>query len=406
MARTKGLWEAVVGDIEAANPNVKIETVIIPFDDFEPKIMAGLAGKNLGDLVDVHPVHAFTFAMRGALVDLNPYMKDLGIPDADFTPAWKYNFWKGKYWAVPRSDNPTVLLYNKKMTLEAGLPDPYELYKQGKWDLAAVDKMMQGLSKGEGDKRVYGSTPLGNNTLRLQCVWIWGAGGDIWNPDETEATFASEAALKAWDYMASYTKNKWAPTPAEMNIPGGSVALMGQRRLVSDLSGAQFVLGGQAQFLPEDVQKEMHIVAFYKLWNGKNEVRNATNAQGIYPGTKYRDEAWKAQAVTLSEKTQQRIITARWTSPLRKSWLKSEMWTKSLDPNFEGPEMWEDAVMGVRYFSHLPRYVEIDRIVQTSFQAVLLGQKGIKESIGDAKAQVDKILKDVGEEAKSSPFLK
>ncbi|HEY3111967.1 MAG TPA: extracellular solute-binding protein, partial [Chloroflexota bacterium] len=185
MARTKGLWEAVVGDIEAANPNVKIETVIIPFDDFEPKIMAGLAGKNLGDLVDVHPVHAFTFAMRGALVDLNPYMKDLGIPDADFTPAWKYNFWKGKYWAVPRSDNPTVFLYNKKMTLEAGLPDPYELYKQGKWDLAAVDKMMQGLSKGEGDKRVYGSTPLGANTLRLQCVWIWGAGGDIWNPDET-----------------------------------------------------------------------------------------------------------------------------------------------------------------------------------------------------------------------------
>src|SRR3989442_7293738 len=30
MARTKGLWEAVVGDIEAANPNVKIETGSIP----------------------------------------------------------------------------------------------------------------------------------------------------------------------------------------------------------------------------------------------------------------------------------------------------------------------------------------------------------------------------------------
>ena len=71
MARTKGLWESVVADVEAANPNVKIETVIIPFDDFEPKIMTGLAGKNVGDLVDVHPVHAFTFAMRGALVDLN-----------------------------------------------------------------------------------------------------------------------------------------------------------------------------------------------------------------------------------------------------------------------------------------------------------------------------------------------
>lgn len=406
MARTQGLWEAVVKDIEDAVPNVKIDTVIIPFADFEPKIMSGLAGKNAGDLIDVHPVHAFTFAMRGALVDLNPYMKNLGFPESDFTPAWDYNKWKGKYWAIPRSDNTMVLLYNKKMILEAGLPDPYALYKEGKWDLAAWDRIMTTVSKGEGEKRVYGANIPGGGSLRQQCVWIWGAGGEIWNKDETETLIADEPALKAWDYMTSYVKKKWAPTPAEVNIPGGAVALMGQRRVVMDWPGAQFVLGGQAQFLPEAAQKEMHLVAMNKLWNGKSDVRNATNSQGIYREAKNRDDAWAAQAVTLSEKTQKRIIDARWTSPLRKSWLKSEMWAKSLNPAFEGPEMWEEAVSSVRYHAHVPRYVEIDRIVQTAYQAVLLDQKTVPQAMNEAKVEINKILKDVTAEVNNSAFLK
>ena len=406
MARTQGLWEAVVKDIEDAVPNVKIETVIIPFNDFEPKIMSGLAGKNAGELIDVHPVHAFTFAMRGALVDLNPYMKNLGFPEADYTAAWNYNKWKGKYWAIPRSDNTLVLLYNKKVITEAGLPDPHTQYKEGKWDIAAWDKIMATVSKGEAEKRVFGANIPGGGSLRQQCVWIWGAGGDIWNKDETETLIAEEPALKAWEYMTSYVKNKWSPTPAEVNIPGGAVALLGQRRVIGDWPGAQFVLGGQAQFLPDDVQKEMHLVAMNKLWNGKSDVRNATNSQGIYREGKNRDDAWAAQAVTLSEKTQKKIIEARWTSPLRKSWLKSEMWLKSLNPAFEGPEMWEDAVSSVRYHSHLPRYVEIDQIVQTAYQSVLLNQKAVPQAMNEAKTAINKILKEVNAEADSSAFLK
>lgn len=406
MARTPGLWDAVVADIQEANPHIKIETVVIPFADFEPKIMTGLAGQNVGDLVDVHPVHAFTFAMRGALVNLNPYLRTLDFPESDYSPAWKYNHWHGKYWAVPRSDNPTVILYNKKMVAEAGLPDPYALFKEGKWDLAAWDRMITTMSTGEGDQRVFGAVPPGSTTLRLQCVWIWGANGETWNEDETRTLIADEPALKAWEYMASYTKNKWSPSPAEMNIPGGATALMGQRRVVANWPGAQFVLGGQAQFLPDDVQQEMHLVAMNTLWNGRNEVRNATNAQGIYPESKYRDDAWVAQAVTLSEKTQKRIIDARWTAPLRNSWLKSDMWIKSLNPKFEGPDIWEDAVTNVRYHAHLPRYVEIDNIVQTNFQAIQLEQKSVKEAMTDAKTEIDRILAAVSDEAKASPHLK
>jgi ABC-type glycerol-3-phosphate transport system substrate-binding protein len=176
--------------------------------------------------------------------------------------------------------------------------------------------------------------------------------------------------------------------------------------MIGDWPGAQFVLGGQAQYLPEDVQKEMHLVGLNKLWNGKSDIRNATNSQGIYPESKYRDEAWNAQAVTLSEKTQTKIINARWTSPLRKSWLKSDMWVKSLNPNFEGPDIWEQSVPNVRYHTHVPRYVEIDALVQTAYQSVLLNQKTVPQAMGDVKKEIDKILKDVATEANNSPFLK
>lgn len=61
----------------------------------------------------------------------------------------------GKHYAVPAGiTNPVCLIYSRKMMKDEGFDDPYELYKEGKWEWDKMLEMMEGFADG-GDSR-YG----------------------------------------------------------------------------------------------------------------------------------------------------------------------------------------------------------------------------------------------------------
>jgi ABC-type glycerol-3-phosphate transport system substrate-binding protein len=343
-------------------------------------------------------MHNATMAMRGALLPLDDLMPTLGVAEDEMTKAWDYNVWRGKRWAIPRSDNPTIMLYNRRMVEEAGMPDPAELWEQGKWDIEAFDATMEAVSQGEGEERVYGCDVIGGGSIRVQCIWLWGNDATVWNAEETETLINSPQAIEAWDYMTSSVTKGWAPTPAASNIPGGTVAMMGQRRLCMDWPGAQFVLGGQAQYIPEDVMAEMHLVPLNTLWNGKREVRNATNSHGINPNSQHIDEAWKMCQYFVSDDAQFRLLQERWTSPIITRLAESDAWLGSLDPNLETPEMWADSFNNIRAFPHLPRVQEIDDLIQAAKDKVIVGEASAQASMDEVVPKINAILAEVTEE--------
>ena len=398
MARTEGLWDSLMAEFQEKNPNITVESLIVPHSEYEPKVLTGLAGGTVGDLLDVHPMHNATMAMRGALLSLDDMMPTLGVDEDEMTKAWDYNMWRGKRWAIPRSDNPSIILYNKKMVEEAGLTDPVDLWKEGKWDINAWDTMMETVSTGEGEDRIYGCTLLGGGSIRVQCVWLWGKDATVWNADETKCVINSPKAIEAWEYMADTVRKGWAPTPAELNIPGGDIAMMGQRRLVSDVTGAQFVLGGQAQYLPEDVMKEMHLVPLNTLWNGKREVRNATNSHGIYKKSKSIDQAWKMVQYLISDDAQFKILKNRWSSPMVKRHAKSDAWLNSIDPTYESAEIWEASFTNIRAFAHLPRQQEMDNLIQAAKDSIILGEATAQAAMDDVVEKINVIIDEVNEE--------
>lgn len=401
MARTKGLWESLVKEFEDGNAGIKIETLILPFSEYEPKMLTGLAGGNVGDLLDVHPMHNANMALKGALLALDDMMPTLGVSMDEMTKAWDYNVWRGKRWATPRSDNPSIMMYNRNMVKQAGLTDPVELWKAGKWNVAAFDDAMAKLSKGEGTSKVYGTNPF-TGSIRSVCVFLWGNNADVWNKEETKTLVGSPEALKAWEYVGGFMKKGWAPSAAESNIPGGLIALIGQRRMAFYSTGAQFVLGGQAEFVPADVMKEQQLVPMFQLWNGKNEIRNATNAQGIYKKSKYIQESWKWCKYSVSDACQAKILAARWTSPMVKHQRKSDAWLKSLDPNLETPEIWDNALDNIRHFSHPPRLEELDRIFIAAQDKISLGQATAAQAMDEIVPKVNTILQEIQEEIKTA----
>ena len=147
-ARTEGLWDSVIQEYEETYPGVKVESLIIAFADYEPKMLTALAGGTVGDLLEVHPVHNANMALKGALMPLDDLMPTLGVESSDFTKAWDYNVWRGRRWAIPRADNPGVLMYNRNMVQAAGLPDPVELWKQDKWNIEIGKPLMDLLAPG------------------------------------------------------------------------------------------------------------------------------------------------------------------------------------------------------------------------------------------------------------------
>lgn len=66
--------------------------------------------------------------------------------------------YKGSHYVVPYNiTNPLVLTYSRSMCEENGLPDPYELYKEGKWDWNVfMDMMTTFVSNARDDETRYG----------------------------------------------------------------------------------------------------------------------------------------------------------------------------------------------------------------------------------------------------------
>lgn len=117
-----------------------------------------------GEDVDMVPYIEDFFpegAMSSLYAPLDPYFEDMGMNEAglwdgmkDVAEQFRYN---GQHYVVPYSlSDPLLITYSRKMVKEAGLDDPCELYKAGKWDWNAFTSMMDKfVEKADGTRR-YG----------------------------------------------------------------------------------------------------------------------------------------------------------------------------------------------------------------------------------------------------------
>ncbi len=79
----------------------------------------------------------------------------------------KYTTWKGKKIVLGPNGHSDVLNYNVTMIKNAGLDDPYTLFKQGNWNWTTFKQLMTSLPKTTQDgKKVYGYVTSG-------CWWVW-----------------------------------------------------------------------------------------------------------------------------------------------------------------------------------------------------------------------------------------
>lgn len=202
------IWKATIAEFEAANPGIKIEPVLVARKDHWTKFVAAALAKQAPCIVSVDLA---TAAYNDYLMPLDKYMQ---AESAEFRAAWSPDMlsaakWKGKVYGLPIWGGTYAEIYNRSLVTKAGL-DAANPPKTWAEYLAWSKKLT-----GDG---VWATAVLGgktDTTARVLLTWIWSNGGEAFNADMTEATFAKNPkSLEAIKFYLGLAGKQGVAAPA------------------------------------------------------------------------------------------------------------------------------------------------------------------------------------------------
>ena len=206
------VWKATIAEFEKENPGVRIEPVLVARKDHWTKFVAAAQAKKAPCIVTVDLT---TAAYNGYLMPLDKYWN---AEPAEFRRAWSEAMlsaskWKGQLYGLPIWGGTYAEIYNRDLVTKAGLdpakpPKSWNDYMVWAKKLSGSDHWATAVLGGKTD-----------TTTRLLLMWIWSNGGEAFNADMTEATFAKNPkSLEAIKFYLGLVKDGVAaPAPTTTN---------------------------------------------------------------------------------------------------------------------------------------------------------------------------------------------
>jgi ABC-type glycerol-3-phosphate transport system substrate-binding protein len=204
-------WEKWVGrDIDAVKVMVdafnkrytgKIRVEVLSTTNINEKTLTAIAGGNPPDVAGIWPEDIPQFAIQGAVVPLDDFIKEAKINKADYYPGtWSYFEYRGHIWGLPSTNRTPALYYNADLFKEVGLnPDrpPKTLEELDKYN----DKLTKIGPKGEIIRMGY--IPW----YRYPGPWGLGRifGGEDFDPEKNK-WILDEGYEKAFSWALTYAK--------------------------------------------------------------------------------------------------------------------------------------------------------------------------------------------------------
>lgn len=169
-------------------------------DNVEEKLLTGMAGGEIPDVILWDRVNTSMYAQKDALLDLDELISQDDIDMSSFyEETVKEMQYDDKQYGIPLLVDNRSLFYNKTLLDEAGVEPPTT------WDelLETAEKT----TKWDGNKLVQAGFSM--DDVGLFNMWIQQAGGSMLNDDYTETAFNSEAGaevLDFWDKLMNEAK--------------------------------------------------------------------------------------------------------------------------------------------------------------------------------------------------------
>jgi multiple sugar transport system substrate-binding protein len=188
------LENTLIPEFEAKNPNIKVQALNVPYDQFRRKLLIALSGGEAPDLARVDIAWTPELADTGALAKLDESMADFSTLSAQMLPGpLSTNFFKGNYYGLPLDTNTRVIAYNKAVFAAAGIEKSPATIDEFLADCVKIKALGNGTyCFADGGTYGWAVNP-----------WIWSFGGDVTDPEITKSTgfYNSPATVAAYNFL-------------------------------------------------------------------------------------------------------------------------------------------------------------------------------------------------------------
>ena len=364
--------EEVLPAFQELYPNVTVDHQEIPYDDLRQKLVTGLAGGVLPDVLRADIIWVPEFADQDALLALDEVMPDFeALADQVFEGPLSTNKWGDHYYGLPLDTNTRVLFWSPDVLEQAGVsaaPTTIDEYE------AAMAKVIETLGADH-----FGYAEGGTGAWSV-LPWIWSFGGGITDEGLTQAT----GTLNGAGTVAAVTRLKdWLDKGyLSPSILGGGVATseqFGNGTTATVLEGP-WMPGIFANQFPE---LEYELAPVPAGPGGSASVVGGEDIV-VFKQTQNQEAALAFTRFMLSEEAQLAMGKVGQMPVL-----------KSLTGNAELPEFYavfQEQLATAKARTPVPAWPKIDEAVANGVLKALRGDATIQAALDEAATQIDALL--------------
>lgn len=353
-------------EFETANPNITVKLIRDNDKSYYDKLTTQITAGKGPDIVRVEPPRASQFIAAGWALPLG----DAAGSKDDYFPASLESVTKdGELYGVPVDLSALALFYRTDLFTAAGIENPPATWDEFQADaqkLTSGDTHGVGLFGGWGGFEFY--------------PWLWQAGADVLNDDQTKAVFNSADAVRAlqlWVDLQATAMPAGMATATEDDLKGpfvsGSLAMMTSGPWMIPSMKAAGIDGKWAVApLPEDKSAATVLGGLDLL-----VLKNTEHA-----------EAAKTFVTWLMQDSVQKV----WASSLGYIPVKTSLYEDAVFKDDPYVSAFADVLKQARSRPTVPQAGDIDTALGTAVQAALSGTKSAQDALDEAVATSNKAL--------------
>jgi multiple sugar transport system substrate-binding protein len=281
-------WNWGLEEFKKQQPDIGVKWENTPWGEYWTKLQTEVAGGVVPDIVGMVSMYSQQYIRQGTLLPLNQFIeREPDVNVDDFWPAIMPAYrWSGDTFAFPYDLSTMLLMYNKKLFDEAGVPYPVGEWT---WDqfLDAAMKLTKD-TDGDGKTDQWGWL-LPNLTGWTLDVPLTTNKASMYNPDGTKSTLDTPEAIETIQWLADLRNvHHIAPTPGET----GDVPLFETGKAAMTFGNPEFVQVLASRIGPSRQNDNFlwDVALFPKKQQNGNAVQGGSFAIG--KTTKAVEQAW------------------------------------------------------------------------------------------------------------------
>ncbi len=184
--------KAIMRGFETAHPDVEIEVIYTPWNEYHDRILTMFLGGVGPDVVSIGRFQFASFIESGLIQPLDSFIRadrSLDLKRDVVGPLMASGYYKGKIYGFPIYNGPALLFYNPSLFERWGVAEPPTYVRENRWNrdtFVEVAKKLTYDANGDGKPEIFGYS--GFSTWEPSWVpFLRGAGGDVIGPDGASA---------------------------------------------------------------------------------------------------------------------------------------------------------------------------------------------------------------------------